>query len=122
MTLDNVIDQFEKAKDVYVTDIYEVESWHDDRGGMRRTECFAADSNTANYLSKGNSFYGADGSVKPRKSIIIENHDGTRNFIQIGTTGVLVENLDHHEELKKQQIRDQAIKKLTKEEREALGL
>lgn len=118
----NVIDTFNALTTAKFStgQVYEVHGWNDEYGRGKRSIGFASDYETAQHLAKNKGFY-CDGSITGVTATLATFPDGEVAIVTISLREVHKTIVSYEDRLKKE-IQDRALAKLSKEEREALGL
>lgn len=118
----SIHEQIQALASATITDelVYHVEGYHDEFQRGRHTVGYTLDQETAKLLAKGEGFY-CDGIITTMTRPVAKFDDGNMVIVSISYNVVHPDMLSF-EERKKKELQAKAIAKLTKEEREALGL
>lgn len=98
------------------TIVYEVWASTDERGPAGYTVGYVSGRVGAEILAKGKGYWGSDGSIREHKAVQIDGH-----FYILGNDGEPVD-VDGKLSEERARIREHALSKLDKVEREVLGI
>ncbi len=117
---ERIIAILQRAEKIETRTVWQVSAFHDDRGTNRTIEGYAESEACAKEKAKGNSFYGANGSVRQVETIVV-TYAEKEYYLNAGM-GFIIPDTTYADALREKELREGALSKLSEEERKALGL
>lgn len=119
-TLENAMKLLKEATNFRIETLYAAWNYHDERGGMQTNDGLFMTRSGAEAAVHKKSYYGADGRVQEGEYILFDVEDVT--FCTSNSISMPLRDSEHKAEYEQFKLKQQALAKLSKEEREALGL